>query len=300
MSIVFSVTRDGFEELEQFMTDNYNELIIKKIVDPRYDSYIIVINNEIIPKKLQYVGVNFMILNDHNYFYPNDKICLNLIIDKPDTVLEIKIETDDYYDTYNINTEDWYAEFQNILKFCDGSSDDIISVKNNKLFFCSKNLDFQPHNKDLLVINTWYSYIDKYVEWEERLGLTDDDSIRLLHLDSRYNKIDEDYSIKERYKGKSMRRIFNKIDFDLIEYATIKINEIITDNYYYSLKWIGNMRNLKRLNLILELEDENSDIQQLISNMNLPVGLQNLIIRTECIIDETKLKIPFGTMVEIL
>ena len=74
MRIVFSVTRDGFEELEKFMTDCYNELIIKKVVDSRYDSYIIVINNERIPKKLQYVGVNFMILNDHNYFYPNDLV----------------------------------------------------------------------------------------------------------------------------------------------------------------------------------------------------------------------------------
>lgn len=297
MSISFQISQNGFEKLEKIITEYFNELIIEKVVDSRYDSFIISICNERIPQKIKLFNVNYMYVNDYNCINPDDKICLGLVIDKSADVSELCLEEKKYAESYNINTTDWYAEFQNINNFISDGIDDIISVKNNKLLFCCDVYNIRPQNKDLVVINTWYSYIDKYMNVKK--GLTDDDLISLLHLDSRYNKIDEDDIIEEKHKGKSMKRIFNKIDFDSIEYATIKINGIISDHYFHSLKWVGKMRNLKRLNLMMESLGEINNIEEHLNEMNVSTCLETFIISYLYSIDLDKLKIPFGTRIEM-
>lgn len=91
----------------------------------------------------------------------------------------------------------------------------------------------------------------------------------------------------------SLKLLFTNTNLELIEYATIAVNFIIKDGYYHRLKWIGKMCNLKRLNLILMFQ-KNSDVEQFINEINIPVNLKTFIIKSVNLIDSSKLKIPFG------
>ena len=59
------------------------------------------------------------------------------------------------------------------------------------------------------------------------------------------------------------------------------------------------MRNLKRLNLILDLEDEFDNIDGFLNDMNVSTCLETLIINYPYSIDCDKLKVPFGTRIEL-
>ena len=91
----------------------------------------------------------------------------------------------------------------------------------------------------------------------------------------------------------SLKLLFANINLESIEYATIAVDSIMKDSYYYSLRWIEKMYNLKRLNLILIFQ-KNNDTEQFINEINIPIGLKTLIIKSVNLIDSSKLKIPFG------
>lgn len=299
----FTVTKEGFDELHKFMTEIWNEYIIGKRIDSTYSKYVIVINFDREPQedifKLN-LECNLLVLNDYNQFNSSDKMCLTLITDTPEIILEVIINEGDLAigAGYNIINDDWYAKLQNVSKIGYYDTNDIISVKENKLLFWSDfYCDWQSNNRDLIVVNTWDRFIDEYFEWEDKIALTDENAIRLLHSHPKY--ISNDYKLEE-YKGNSMKRYFDKINFESIEYATVKVSSIIKSNYYYGLTWIGKMTNLKRLNLLFNASEEFEDLEEFINGMNITVLLENLVIRTSYVLDLDKLKIPFGCKVEVL
>ena len=297
----FTVTKAGFDELHKFMTDNWNEYIIYRCINSTYSKYVIIINfdrepnNELFKLELE---ANVLILNDYSQFNPSDKMCLTLITDTPEIILELTINDGGYGFSYDIRNDNWYAKLQNISNIIYYESSDIISVDDNKLFFYSDfYCDWQPNNKDLVVINTWDKFIDECFEWEDKVGLTHEHAIKLLHTYP--NEYISNDSKLEKHKGKSMKRYFDNISFELIEYATIKISSAIKTNYYYSLVWVGKMTNLKRLNLIFDNEEEFENLEDFINEMNISVLLETFIIRTSYALNLEKLKIPFGCKVEV-
>jgi hypothetical protein len=293
----FTVTKEGFDELNQFMTEYWNEYIIGKRIDSTYSKYVIIIKCE---RELQEdmfklnSECNLLVLNDYNLSYPSDKMCLTLITETPEIILEVIIN-EEHSNGYGICNDDWYAGLQNISNIIYYDSSDIISVKDNKLLFCSDfYCEWQPNNQDLIVVDTWERFIDEFFEWEDKINLRDEDAIKLLHLHPKY--ISNEYNL-EKYKGISMKRYFDKIDFESIEYATVKVSSIIKSNYYYGLTWIGKMTGLKRLNLIFDVSEDFEDMEEFINGMNITILLENLVIRTSYALNLDKLKIPFGCKV---
>ena len=76
-----------------------------------------------------------MVLNDYNEYDSSDKICLRLIIDTPEIILEVIMKEEVYSSSYDICNDEWYAELQNISNIIYHHNVDIISVKENKLLF---------------------------------------------------------------------------------------------------------------------------------------------------------------------
>ena len=110
------------------------------------------------------------------------------------------------------------------------------------------------------------------------------------------------YIHSDLWNGKSsLKSLFDKTNFEIIEYATIEVDSILKENYYYSLKWIGKMCNLKRLNLILNFssKNENEDEEQFINEMNIPTSLEILVIKSNNSVELNKIKIPFGTKIDL-
>jgi hypothetical protein len=295
---IITVTREGFNEMYEFMTMAHNELIMAKCIDLTYSKYVIIVNNERKPQNdifKFHPETNILILNDYNEYDSRDKMCLKLIVDTPEIILEIIIKEEYYSSLYDICNDEWYAELQNISNIIYHQCVDIISVKENKLlFYCDSHCDRQPYNKDLVVIDTWNNYIDEYVDQSERVGISYEYSINLLHSEPKY--ISNDII---KYNGISMKRYFANINFKIIEYATIKISLIIKENFYYSLSWICKMTYLKHLNLIFDKEEEFENLEEFINELNITVVLEKLVIRTKNAINLDKLRIPFGCKVEV-
>ena len=297
---IITVTREGFDEMYEFMTMAHKELIIAKCIDSTYSKYVIIVNNEREPHndifKFQ-SNTNVLVLNDYNEYDSSDKICLRLIIDTPEIILEVIMKEEVYSSSYDICNDEWYAELQNISNIIYHHNVDIISVKENKLlFYCDSYCDWQLYNKDLVIIETWYNFIDEYVDWSDRIGISHEDAIKLLHSVPKYISNE---TILEKYRGKSMKQYFDNINFEFIEYATIKISLIVKENYYYSLAWLGKMTCLKHLNLIFDKEEEFENLEEFINDINIPVVLEKLVIRTNNTINLDKLKIPFRCKVDV-
>ena len=119
-----------------------------------------------------------------------------------------------------------------------------------------------------------------------------DNNKLLFYSDAIYNYNHNNPDLCSEVCYTSMKLEFEKINFNSIDYATIMVSGLIKDNYYYSLEWINKMSNLKILNLILSLYEDDKDVEKFINEMNVCNTLQKLIITSSIPIDLSLLEIP--------
>jgi hypothetical protein len=200
MTIEIEVSLGGFKQMVKFVEDKN----CKKIYDDTFTICIIILYGKFSDICKYRQNKNILLLDDYNETF-------ELLKSISDEVISINFNSGGGSVDYMIVHEDLLSNFQNLSSIFIREND-IFSVDNNKLLFCSDaTFNYQTKNPDL------------------------------------------DVDVCE---GLSMKSLFDKTNFELIEYATIVIESIIQDNYYYSLKWISKMSNLKRLNLILNFSDK--------------------------------------------
>jgi hypothetical protein len=118
----------------------------------------------------------------------------------------------------------------------------------------------------------------------------------LFYSDANYNYQKDNPDLCCDVCDTSMKLEFEKINFNSIECATVMVRGLIKDNYYYSLEWINKMTNLKRLNLILSLDENVKDVEKFINEMNVVSTIQELVISSSVPIDLSLLKISTGVI----